>query len=146
MCISMSFAIIYIYSAELMPTIVRNVGMGIVSVAARIGGIISPFVSLLDNVLVGLQFTVLGTLMLVSGLSALLLPETVGQHLPETIEEIEHDDDEDKRPLLTPSHLTGGRSFAHSPVDIDEGIAEVIDSSEEELLYSAHHRPNTYVS
>lgn len=146
MCIAMSFAIIYIYSAELMPTIVRNVGMGIVSVAARIGGIISPFVSLLDNVLVGLQFTVLGTLMLVSGLSALLLPETVGQHLPETIEEIEHDDDEDKRPLLTPSHLTGGRSFAHSPVDIDEGIAEVIDSSEEELLYSAHHRPNTYVS
>lgn len=119
--------------------------MGIVSVAARIGGIVSPFMSLLDKVHSGLQFTVLGSLMLVTGLSALLLPETVGQHLPETIEEIE-DGDEDKRPLLTPSHLAG-RSFAHSSsTDVDEGIAEVIDSSEEELLYTAHHRPKTYVS
>ncbi|KAL1417945.1 hypothetical protein MTO96_006011 [Rhipicephalus appendiculatus] len=79
MCISMSFAIIYVYSAELMPTIVRNVGMGIVSVAARVGGIISPFVSLLDNVIPGLQFTVLGIIMLVSGT---ICPRTSGDRRP----------------------------------------------------------------
>lgn len=138
MCISMSFAIIYVYSAELMPTIVRNVGMGIVSVAARIGGIISPFVSLLDNLIPGLQFTVLGIIMLVSGLSALALPETGGQHLPETIEEIE---DEDKRPLLSPT-----ASGVFSRVSADEGIVRSSSSSEDEL-YSVHQRPTvTYGS
>ncbi|KAH8022897.1 hypothetical protein HPB51_006255 [Rhipicephalus microplus] len=132
MCISMSFAIIYVYSAELMPTIVRNVGMGIVSVAARVGGIISPFVSLLDNLIPGLQFTVLGVIMLVSGLSALALPETGGQHLPETIEEIE---DEDKRPLLSPTS-----SGVFSRASLDEGIVRSSSSSEDEL-YSVHQRP-----
>ncbi|KAH6929664.1 hypothetical protein HPB50_003805 [Hyalomma asiaticum] len=132
MCISMSFAIIYIYSAELMPTIVRNVGMGIVSVAARVGGILSPFVSLLDNFIPGLQFTILGIMMLVSGLSALALPETGGHHLPETIEEIE---DEDKRPLLSPT-----ASGVFSRVSVDEGIAQSSSGSEDEL-YSVHQRP-----
>lgn len=132
MCISMSFAIIYVYSAELMPTIVRNVGMGIVSVAARIGGIVSPFVSLLDNFIPGLQFTILGIMMLISGLSALALPETGGHHLPETIEEIE---DEDKRPLLSPT-----ASGVFSRVSVDEGIVQSSSGSEDEL-YSVHQRP-----
>uniref|UniRef100_A0A1E1XCU6 Putative sugar transporter n=1 Tax=Amblyomma aureolatum TaxID=187763 RepID=A0A1E1XCU6_9ACAR len=133
MCISMSFAIIYVYSAELLPTIVRNVGMGIVSVAARIGGILSPFVSLLDNLIPGLQFTVLGAIMLLTGLSALALPETLGHHLPETIEEIE---DEDKRPLLSPT-----TSGVFTRVSVDEGIAEAAASSSEDELYSVHQRP-----
>ncbi|CAN7941472.1 unnamed protein product, partial [Ixodes hexagonus] len=133
MCISMSFAIIYLYSAELMPTIVRNVGMGLASVAARIGGIISPFVSLLDNVMPGFQFTVLGVVMLVSGLSALLLPETMGKPLPETIHDVEEktEADNDKQPLLSDSPRRPNGSLVHEgPVaaDSSEGEEEIFSN------------------
>jgi MFS family permease len=38
-----SYAIIYIYANELFPTNVRNTGMGICSMVARIGAIIGTF-------------------------------------------------------------------------------------------------------
>lgn len=40
---SASYAIIYIYANELFPTNVRNTGMGICSMVARIGAIIGTF-------------------------------------------------------------------------------------------------------
>lgn len=42
-CASASYAIIYIYANELFPTNVRNTGMGICSMVARIGAIIGTF-------------------------------------------------------------------------------------------------------
>ncbi|EEC08635.1 sugar transporter, putative, partial [Ixodes scapularis] len=91
---------------EFYPLLKQNVGMGLASVAARIGGIISPFVSLLDDVTPGFQFSVLGLMMLASGLLGLLLPETMGKPLPETIYDVEENEAElnnDKRPLLSDS-------------------------------------------
>lgn len=53
--ISAAFAIIYVWSAELYPTVVRNSSMGLCSTSARIGGMVSPYiadlVSLLSNTL-----------------------------------------------------------------------------------------------
>ena len=43
--ISAAFAIIYVFSAELFPTMVRNSGMGASSLCARIGGIASPYIA-----------------------------------------------------------------------------------------------------
>ena len=43
--ISGSFAHIYVYSAEIFPTVVRNVGVGAGSMNARIGGLVAPFVA-----------------------------------------------------------------------------------------------------
>ena len=43
-CISASFAIIYVFSAELFPTVVRNVGVGSGSFWARVGGVVAPYI------------------------------------------------------------------------------------------------------
>ena len=43
-CVTSSFGIIYVYSAEIYPTVVRNVGVGSSSMVGRIGSILAPFV------------------------------------------------------------------------------------------------------
>ena len=40
-----AFAIIYVYSAELFPTLLRNSLMGVTCLFARLGGMISPYVA-----------------------------------------------------------------------------------------------------
>ena len=49
LCLAASFAVIYIHSGEIFPTTIRNSAMGLVSVAARSGGIVAPFVVLLGQ-------------------------------------------------------------------------------------------------
>ena len=51
MCVTATFAIIYLYSCELFPTVVRSVGVSSSSVFARVGGAVAPFVGSLDKVL-----------------------------------------------------------------------------------------------
>ena len=40
-----AFGVIYVFSAELFPTVVRNAGMGASSCVARIGGMLAPYVA-----------------------------------------------------------------------------------------------------
>jgi hypothetical protein len=49
LCLAASFAVIYIHSGEIFPTTIRNSAMGLVSVAARCGGIVAPFIVLLGK-------------------------------------------------------------------------------------------------
>lgn len=86
--IASSFAICYVHSAEIFPTEIRNSGMGIVSVAARFGGIVSPFILMLGDVVPNLQFTALGAMTFIAGLLNLKLPETMGQPMPESVADI----------------------------------------------------------
>ncbi|XP_047493480.1 organic cation transporter protein-like isoform X1 [Penaeus chinensis] len=87
--IAAAFAIVYVYSAEIFPTEYRSVGIGACSMCARIGGIIAPFVASLAHTYKPLPLLVFGSLSIVAGLLVVLLPETVGCELPQTIPESE---------------------------------------------------------
>lgn len=86
--ITASYGILYVYSAEIYPTVVRNVGMGSSSTIARIGAIIAPFVKELGHAThENVPFGVYGTICILSGLTVLLLPETKDAQLPDTLVE-----------------------------------------------------------
>lgn len=88
--ITASFAVIYLYSAEVFPTSHRNTGIGIGSMSARLGTIAAPFVaSDLGRLHPTMPMVVFGSMSLLAGLLTLALPETKGQRLPHTIEEAE---------------------------------------------------------
>lgn len=88
-CISGSFAVVYVYAAELFPTVIRNVGMGVATVASRIGGILCPFVVLMGEHSRSLPMFIFACMSLVAGLVGLKLPETKGCPMPETLEDLE---------------------------------------------------------
>jgi len=88
LCLAASFAVVYIHSGEIFPTTIRNSAMGLVSVAARLGGIMAPFIVLLGEYHPNLQFTVFGLLSLSAGLINLKLPETRGKKLPDSVREM----------------------------------------------------------
>ena len=45
--VSGNFAVVYVYTAELTPTVARNVGVGFGSTCACVGSLLSPFIPLL---------------------------------------------------------------------------------------------------
>ncbi|XP_066267297.1 organic cation transporter protein-like [Branchiostoma lanceolatum] len=87
--ISISFAVIYNYTAELYPTVIRSVAVGVGSMSARIAGIIAPFAIMIGDLWNPLPLLIFGTMSLVAGGLALLLPDTMGKPLMQTIEEAE---------------------------------------------------------
>nr|XP_039251339.1 organic cation transporter protein-like [Styela clava] len=85
--IAAAFGTVYIYAAEIYPTPIRNLGLGVCSSWARIGGILSPFIAMLDEYAKPLPYVVFGLMSIFGGFLALLLPEVIGIKLPETLEE-----------------------------------------------------------
>ncbi|KAF5909550.1 solute carrier family 22 member 7-like, partial [Clarias magur] len=84
-----SFATLFLYTTELYPTVLRQNGVGYSSFMGRLGASISPLIMLLDDVWLHFPQVVFGVMAILSGLVALLLPETNNAQLPETIEDIE---------------------------------------------------------
>lgn len=83
--LSTAYAIVYAYSAEIYPTVLRNTAIGACSMAARIGSITAPFFIHLRSYSVSLPYILMGSLTVGSGLLSLLLPESYGMSLPDTI-------------------------------------------------------------
>lgn len=99
-------------ASELYPTVVRGIGISISGVAGMLGPIFIPLINYLvsfncvvfqkmNNIkffslvakiqgtesLMVLPLMIMGGLMVAGGLCALTLPETLHQHLPQTLEE-----------------------------------------------------------
>jgi MFS family permease len=85
--ISVSFAVIYNYTAELFPTVVRSSAVGIGSTCARISGTLTPLIFLLDSLDPKLPSVLFGVVALTAGIFSLDLPETRNQPLLHTIQD-----------------------------------------------------------
>ncbi|GAB6032561.1 hypothetical protein CHUAL_011453 [Chamberlinius hualienensis] len=85
-----AFSIIYVFTVELYPTVIRNNAVGMSSMIGHSGGVVAPYIATLGYVNKALPLVIFGICSLVSGVLSLTLPETFGQHLPETIEDSEN--------------------------------------------------------
>ncbi|XP_077204386.1 solute carrier family 22 member 2 isoform X2 [Paroedura picta] len=91
MGITMCYEMVCLVNAELYPTFLRNLGVLVCSSMCDIGGIITPFIVYrLANIWHELPLVVFAVVGLTDGVLVLLLPETKGKTLPETIEEAEN--------------------------------------------------------
>lgn len=87
--ISALFAVLYVYTGELFPTVVRSIVIGTVNIGARVGSMVSPYLYDIIEGKVGrmLPLIVYAVLTITVGLVSLRLPETNKRKLIETMEE-----------------------------------------------------------
>lgn len=77
-----TYNLLFIYTAELFPTVVRNAALGCATQAAQMGAILAPFVVVLGG---GLPFVVFGVCGALGGILAFYLPETLHKPLYDTM-------------------------------------------------------------
>ncbi|XP_007110769.2 solute carrier family 22 member 4 [Physeter macrocephalus] len=87
--ITSAFSMLYVFTAELYPTLVRNMAVGVTSMASRVGSIIAPYFVYLGAYNRVLPYILMGSLTVLIGIITLLLPESFGMTLPETLEQMQ---------------------------------------------------------
>ncbi|XP_004629393.1 solute carrier family 22 member 5 isoform X1 [Octodon degus] len=86
--ITAAFSMVYVYTAELYPTVVRNMGVGVSSTASRLGSILSPYFVYLGAYDRFLPYILMGSLTILTAILTLFLPESFGTPLPDTIDQM----------------------------------------------------------
>ncbi|XP_025098394.1 organic cation transporter protein-like [Pomacea canaliculata] len=92
LCWSLASILIYVFTPELFPTVLRSFGLGSCSMIGHVGSLASSYVADLNILVHGVwgpalpQF-VFGTAGILTAVMTLVLPETKGQSLPETVRE-----------------------------------------------------------
>ncbi|XP_074842427.1 solute carrier family 22 member 13-like isoform X2 [Carettochelys insculpta] len=84
--ISASFAVSYVYCAELFPTVIRQSSLGLCSMSSRVGGILSPLIGLLDKYHPSVSMVIFGSTSVIAGTLCFLLTETCGKELQDHME------------------------------------------------------------
>ncbi|XP_065729463.1 solute carrier family 22 member 4 isoform X3 [Phocoena phocoena] len=87
--ITSAFSMLYVFTAELYPTLVRNMAVGVTSMASRVGSIIAPYFVYLGAYNRVLPYILMGSLTVLIGIITLLFPESFGMTLPETLEQMQ---------------------------------------------------------
>lgn len=87
--IAIAFGLIYLYTCELYPTIIRSLAVGSGSMMCRVGSVVAPFCVYLADVWQYLPQLIVGILAFIIGVLTFLLPETLGKPLTSTLEEAE---------------------------------------------------------
>lgn len=77
-----TYNLLFIYTVELFPTVVRNAALGCATQAAQMGAILAPFVVVLGE---RIPFLVFGVCGVFGGTLAFLLPETLNKPLYDTM-------------------------------------------------------------
>ena len=81
------YFIVYLYTPELYPTVIRTTGLGTASTVARVAGMLAPQISLLNRFWAPCLVVVLGFAGVVSAALTPLLPDTTGYELPQSLED-----------------------------------------------------------
>ncbi|XP_075342795.1 organic cation/carnitine transporter 2-like isoform X1 [Odontesthes bonariensis] len=111
--ITTGFSLMFAYTTELYPTVIRNTATGMTTTVSRMGSCISPFLLSLSAYFKYLPYITLGTLGVVSAFAALFLPESFKRPLPETIQQM-HERKRIKCPCIT-------RDGTSAPVELLDG-------------------------
>ena len=85
-----AFGLVWLYTAELFPTCLRNRVCGFCALMGRLGGITTIMLDLLKDVWVPAPVMIMGVSATMAGACAFAFPETAGEKLPDTIEEAEY--------------------------------------------------------
>ncbi|KAH0509916.1 Solute carrier family 22 member 4 [Microtus ochrogaster] len=87
--VTSAFSMLYVFTAELYPTLVRNMAVGITSMASRVGSIIAPYFVYLGAYNRLLPYILMGSLTVLIGIITLLFPESLGMALPENLDQMQ---------------------------------------------------------
>uniref|UniRef100_A0A667Z6K3 Solute carrier family 22 member 13b n=1 Tax=Myripristis murdjan TaxID=586833 RepID=A0A667Z6K3_9TELE len=82
-----SFSTVYVYTAELYPTFLRQNGIGLNSMCARVGGILAPLIRLLGVYHHSIPMVLYGVIPLIAGGLCFFLPETLNVGLQDHADE-----------------------------------------------------------
>lgn len=88
-CIGLVMTSVYLYTAELYPTRYRHSFLGFSSMLGRIGSVIAPLTPALGIYWSGIPSVMFAGTAIISALLVLTQPETLGQRVPDTIDDAE---------------------------------------------------------
>ncbi|KAM9804525.1 solute carrier family 22 member 4-like [Neosynchiropus ocellatus] len=81
--------VLYLFTGELSPTVIRTTSMSTCAVFSRMGSAVSPYLLQLAEFYQFLPWIIVGSLSLLSVLLCFFLPETFRKPLPDTIQQME---------------------------------------------------------
>ncbi|KYQ49143.1 Solute carrier family 22 member 3 [Trachymyrmex zeteki] len=133
--VTSTLSIVYLYTVEIFPTVIRGRCLGLCVMSAEIGSLTILHLLLLRHVSLPMPLLIVGMLCLVSGVLVLILPETLNKILPDQVMDMENIIDENncksddintesdvKEEDLTERQILRQKLFSENWVDAGNGI------------------------